>query len=164
MTERPPASFGQQLRASIVRNLRLKIRDSRKTTAEIFLPLYTLGTLIVLKILIPNPNFPAILEPHGTGKVFEQFDALKNHTVAVVQNGNGSRHHTVQVRAGNFIFHAGFFLQIEKFFFTMTTEIFLNFFMTVGIFPPKIIFSYFFLNKFLNIFFHIFQKIIFLIF
>ncbi|KAL7012162.1 hypothetical protein ACKWTF_014662 [Chironomus riparius] len=96
MTERPPASFRQQLRASIVRNLRLKIRDSRKTTAEIFLPLYTLGTLIVLKILIPNPNFPAILEPHGTGKVFEQFDALKNHTVAVVQNGNGSRHHTVQ--------------------------------------------------------------------
>lgn len=98
MTERPQASFRQQLWASVVRNLRLKIRDSRKTTAEIFLPLYTLGTLIVLKILIPNPNFPAILEPHGTGKVFEHFNVLKNHTVAVVQTGNGSRQHTEQVR------------------------------------------------------------------
>jgi hypothetical protein len=98
MTERPKASFRQQLTATIVRNLRLKLRDSRKTLLEIFLPLYTLGTLIVLKILIPNPNFPAILEPHGSGRVFEHFNALKNHTIAVVQNGNGSRQNTVQVR------------------------------------------------------------------
>lgn len=92
MTDRQ-STFTQQLRATVIRNLRLKIRDSLKTTAEIFLPFYTLGTLIVLKILIPNPNFPAILEPHGSGRVFEHFNVLKNHTIAVVQHGNGSRHH-----------------------------------------------------------------------
>lgn len=92
MTDRQ-STFSQQLRATVIRNLRLKIRDSLKTTAEIFLPFYTLGTLIVLKILIPNPNFPAILEPHGSGRVFEHFNVLKNHTIAVVQHGNGSRHH-----------------------------------------------------------------------
>jgi hypothetical protein len=115
MTERhAQASFKQQLRAAVVRNLRLKIRDSRKTTAEIFLPLYTLGTLIVLKILIPNPNFPAIVEPHGTGRMFEHFNVMKNHTIAVVQAGNGSRQHTVQVSSG---FKFGFFASL----FTMTT-------------------------------------------
>ena len=92
MTDRQ-STFSQQLRATVIRNLRLKIRDTLKTTAEIFLPFYTLGTLIVLKILIPNPNFPAILEPHGSGRVFEHFNVLKNHTIAVVQHGNGSRHH-----------------------------------------------------------------------
>lgn len=101
------ATFGQQLRATIVRNLRLKIRDTLKTTAEIFLPFYTLGTLIVLKILIPNPNFPAILEPHGSGKIFEHFNVLKNHTIAVVQHGNGSRHHINAVSRKKISFSRG---------------------------------------------------------
>lgn len=91
------STFRQQLKATLVRNLRLKIRDSRKTLAEVLIPLYTLGTLIVLKILIPNPNFPAILEPRGDGKIFEHFHRLKNHTIAVLPHGNTSRHQTLQV-------------------------------------------------------------------
>lgn len=91
------SSFTQQLKATLIRNLRLKWRDSRKTTAEIFLPLYTLGTLIVLKILIPNPNFPAILEPRGDGKLFQHFNQFKNHTVAVLPHVNSTRHQTAQV-------------------------------------------------------------------
>lgn len=93
----PKSSFTQQLKATLIRNLRLKWRDSRKTTAEIFLPLYTLGTLIVLKILIPNPNFPAILEPRGDGKLFQHFNQLENHTVAVLPHVNSTRHQTAQV-------------------------------------------------------------------
>lgn len=91
------SSFCQQLKATLVRNLRLKWRDSRKTTAEIFLPLYTLGTLIVLKILIPNPNFPAILEPRGEGKLFEHFSPLQNHTIAVLPHFNSSQTQTMAV-------------------------------------------------------------------
>lgn len=78
--------------------MRLKVRDSRKTLMEILIPLYTLGTLIVLKVLIPNPNFPAIVEPRGDGKIFEHFNQLKNHTIAVVPHSNTSRHQTTQVR------------------------------------------------------------------
>jgi ATP-binding cassette, subfamily A (ABC1), member 5 len=92
------SSFRQQLKATLVRNLRLKVRDSRKTLMEVLIPLYTLGTLIVLKILIPNPNFPAILEPRGDGKLFEHFGRMKNHTIAVLPHGNTSRHQTTQVR------------------------------------------------------------------
>lgn len=92
------STFRQQLRATLVRNWRLKIRDSRKTLMEVLIPLYTLGTLIVLKILIPNPNFPAILEPRGDGKIFEHFSWTKNHTIAVLPHGNTSRHQTIQVR------------------------------------------------------------------
>lgn len=91
------SSFRQQLKATLVRNLRLKIRDSRKTLMEILIPLYTLGTLIVLKVLIPNPNFPAILEPRGDGKIFEHFNQMKNHTIAVLPHGNTSRQQTTQV-------------------------------------------------------------------
>lgn len=95
----PTTSFCQQLRATLIRNLRLKWRDSRKTTAEIFLPLYTLGTLIVLKILIPNPNFPAITESRGgASKLFEHFQLNKNHTVAVVPHWNST---TTMVKLSN---------------------------------------------------------------
>jgi ATP-binding cassette, subfamily A (ABC1), member 5 len=85
------SSFCQQLKATLVRNVRLKWRDSRKTMAEVFLPLYTLGTLILLKILMPNPNFPEIMEPRGEAKLFEHFQFNVNHTVhTIVPNGNTS--------------------------------------------------------------------------
>ncbi|XP_039447339.1 cholesterol transporter ABCA5-like [Culex pipiens pallens] len=84
------SSFCQQLGATLVRNFKLKIRDSRKTIAEVFLPLYTLGTLIVLKILIPNPNFPAITEPRGAASLFEHFQHYKAHTIAVLPQPNAS--------------------------------------------------------------------------
>ncbi|XP_055532678.1 cholesterol transporter ABCA5-like [Wyeomyia smithii] len=84
------SSFCQQLGATLVRNFKLKIRDSRKTIAEVFLPLYTLGTLIVLKILIPNPNFHAITEPRGAASLFEHFQHDKAHTIAVLPQPNSS--------------------------------------------------------------------------
>uniref|UniRef100_A0A8W7Q0T1 ABC transporter domain-containing protein n=1 Tax=Anopheles coluzzii TaxID=1518534 RepID=A0A8W7Q0T1_ANOCL len=84
------SNFCQQLGATLVRNFKLKIRDSRKTIAEVFLPLYTLGTLIVLKILIPNPNFPAITEPRGAATLFEHFQHHKAHTIAVLPQPNSS--------------------------------------------------------------------------
>lgn len=83
-------SYCQQLRATLVRNLRLKLRDSRKTIAEVFLPLYTLGTLIVLKILIPNPNFPAITVPRGEARLFEHFQHNRNHSIAVLPTMNST--------------------------------------------------------------------------
>ena len=84
------SSYCQQLQATLVRNMRLKLRDSRKTIAEVFLPLYTLGTLIVLKILIPNPNFPAITTPRAEAKLFEHFQLHKNHTIAVLPHLNST--------------------------------------------------------------------------
>lgn len=84
------STFCQQLKATLIRNLRLKWRDSRKTTAEIFLPLYTLGTLIVLKILMPNPNFPAITQSRGEIKLFEHFQYNKNHTIAILPHSINS--------------------------------------------------------------------------
>lgn len=93
------SSFWQQLQATLVRNVRLKLRDSRKTIAEVFLPLYTLGTLIVLKILIPNPNFAAITEPPpgGGARLFDNFHPLQNHTIAVLPFANGT--HATRVSA-----------------------------------------------------------------
>lgn len=91
------SNWFQQLKACLVRNLRLKLRDQKKTLAEVLIPLYTLGTLIVLKILIPNPNFPAILDPRGDGKIFEHFSPLKNHTIHTLLHGNTSRPQTTQV-------------------------------------------------------------------
>ncbi|XP_014207034.1 ATP-binding cassette sub-family A member 5-like isoform X2 [Copidosoma floridanum] len=76
-----------QLRAMLVRNLLLKKREKRKTTAEIFLPLYILGILIVVKVLIPNPNYPAITtQRQETSDIFEFFSSYKNNTIAVVPN------------------------------------------------------------------------------
>lgn len=97
------STFRGQLRATLIRNWLLKWRDSRKTMAEVFLPLYTLGTLIVLKILIPNPNFPAILDPRGDGKLFEHFNQLKGHSIAILPHANSTRQQTGQVRENKII-------------------------------------------------------------
>ncbi|XP_066591826.1 cholesterol transporter ABCA5-like [Prorops nasuta] len=75
-----------QLRAMLVRNLLLKKREKRKTIAEIFLPLYTLGILIVVKVLIPNPNYPPMMTQRPEENIFDFFNARKNNTVAVVPN------------------------------------------------------------------------------
>lgn len=53
---------------------------------EIFLPLYILGALIVLKVCIPNPNYPAITKPKYEMDIVEFFNGSKNITIAVVPN------------------------------------------------------------------------------
>ncbi|XP_020292793.1 ATP-binding cassette sub-family A member 5-like [Pseudomyrmex gracilis] len=82
----PCAVYFSQLRAMLVRNLLLKQRDKRKTMAEIFLPLYILGALIVLKVCIPNPNYPAITKSKYEMDIVEFFNGSKNITIAVVPN------------------------------------------------------------------------------
>ncbi|XP_011146554.1 ABC transporter A family member 1 isoform X4 [Harpegnathos saltator] len=80
------AVYLTQLRAMLVRNLLLKKREKRKTMAEIFLPLYTLGVLIVVKILIPNPNYPAMTTQQRDTEIFEIYNGYANITIAVVPN------------------------------------------------------------------------------
>lgn len=53
---------------------------------EIFLPLCTLGILIVVKVLPPNPNYPAMTTQRQEGGIFETFHGYKNNTIAVVPN------------------------------------------------------------------------------
>lgn len=86
MGEKQVSLFFSQLKAMLIRNLLLKKREKRKTTAEVLLPLYSLAILIVMKVIIPNPNFPVMDTPRGEAKLFEHFQHLKNHTVAVVPN------------------------------------------------------------------------------
>ncbi|KAL3270830.1 hypothetical protein HHI36_021350 [Cryptolaemus montrouzieri] len=78
--------YMQQLKAMLKRNILLKKREKRKTTAEVLLPLYSLGLLILIKFLIPNPNFPEMTTPRGEAELFEYFQHFQNHTVAVVPN------------------------------------------------------------------------------
>ncbi|KAL0868036.1 hypothetical protein ABMA27_008685 [Loxostege sticticalis] len=89
---RPPARFWPQLWATVVRNLLLKKRDTRKTLAEVLVPLYSLGVLIFLKMLVPNPNFPEVRKPGRLLRIHH--DAFpENHSVAVVAdwyNANGT--------------------------------------------------------------------------
>ncbi|XP_035448265.1 cholesterol transporter ABCA5 isoform X1 [Spodoptera frugiperda] len=92
MGTRRPAKFWPQLWATVVRNLLLKKRDTRKTLAEVLVPLYSLGVLIFLKMLVPNPNFPEVRKPGRLLRIHH--DAFpENHSVAVVAdwlNANGT--------------------------------------------------------------------------
>ncbi|XP_069698967.1 cholesterol transporter ABCA5-like isoform X2 [Periplaneta americana] len=86
------STYMSQLKAMIIRNLLLKKREKRKTIAEVFLPLYSLGILIVIKIMIPNPNFPVMSTPRGEADLFEHFQQFKNHTIAIVPNTTETQH------------------------------------------------------------------------
>ncbi|CAK1589994.1 unnamed protein product [Parnassius mnemosyne] len=92
MGTRPPAKLWPQLWATVVRSLLLKKRDTRKTLAEVLVPLYCLGVLIFLKVLVPNPNFPEVRKPGRLLRIHH--DAFpENHSVAVVadwETANGT--------------------------------------------------------------------------
>ncbi|XP_021925694.1 ATP-binding cassette sub-family A member 5-like, partial [Zootermopsis nevadensis] len=92
MGEKVSSTYLSQLKAMIIRNLLLKKREKRKTIAEVFLPLYSLGILIVIKIMIPNPNFPVMSTPRGEADLFEHFQQFKNHTIAIVPNTTETQH------------------------------------------------------------------------
>lgn len=53
---------------------------------EVFLPLYTLGVLIIVRIMIPNPNYPAMTSPRTEHNIFEKLRPHTNKTIAVVPN------------------------------------------------------------------------------
>lgn len=42
--------------------------------------------MILGKMLIPNPNYPAIIEPTGGKPSFMRFDSSKNYTIAAAPN------------------------------------------------------------------------------
>ncbi|XP_011864541.1 PREDICTED: ABC transporter A family member 1-like isoform X2 [Vollenhovia emeryi] len=80
------ALYFSQLRGMLVRNLLLKKRDMSKTIMEAILPLYFFGILILVKVLTPNPNFPAITTQRHQEDIFELFNGYNNNTIAVVAN------------------------------------------------------------------------------
>ncbi|GBP64686.1 ATP-binding cassette sub-family A member 5 [Eumeta japonica] len=80
---RPPARFWRQFWPTVVRTLLLKKRDTRKTLAEVLVPLYSLGVLIFLKMLVPNPNFPEVRTPGPYRDMHYDFFGA-NRSVAVV--------------------------------------------------------------------------------
>lgn len=53
---------------------------------EVLLPLYSLASLILLKLILPNPHLPPITKPRGMANILEHFGKLDSHTVAVVPN------------------------------------------------------------------------------
>uniref|UniRef100_A0A8D8UDB1 ATP-binding cassette sub-family A member 5 n=1 Tax=Cacopsylla melanoneura TaxID=428564 RepID=A0A8D8UDB1_9HEMI len=55
--ELPRADIWTQVCGMLKRHFTIKFRDKRRTAAEIFLPLYSLTLLIVLKLAVPNPNY-----------------------------------------------------------------------------------------------------------
>ncbi|XP_017782555.1 PREDICTED: ATP-binding cassette sub-family A member 5-like [Nicrophorus vespilloides] len=86
MGEKQGSTIWSQLKAMLIRNILLKKRERRKTIAEVLLPLYSLSILIVMKIFIPNPNFPQVDTPRGEAKLFKHIQHMTNYTVAVVPN------------------------------------------------------------------------------
>nr|CAH7743826.1 unnamed protein product [Callosobruchus chinensis] len=86
MSEKQHSIYLSQLKAMLKRNILLKKREKRKTTAEVLLPLYSLSILIIMKLVLPNPNLPEIDTPRGEAELLEHFRLLNNHTIGIVPN------------------------------------------------------------------------------
>lgn len=50
------------------------------------MPLYSLASLILLKLILPNPHLPAITNPRGVADILDHFGKIDSHVVAVVPN------------------------------------------------------------------------------
>ncbi|XP_074040228.1 cholesterol transporter ABCA5 [Leptinotarsa decemlineata] len=86
MSGKQHSVYFSQLKAMLKRNILLKKREKRKTTAEVLLPLYSLAILIILKVTFPNPNLPEIDVPRGEAELLGHFGKLQSHNIAVVPN------------------------------------------------------------------------------
>jgi len=75
-TMQEDASFWQQLKATIVRNLLRKKRNKRQVFRETFTPVYYLALIILMKYVIPTPTYPAISTPQGSSSLLT-FPILK---------------------------------------------------------------------------------------
>lgn len=88
MAETKHSLYFSQLKAMLKRNILLKKREKRKTTAEVLLPLYSLAILIVIKVTMPNPNLPEMDTPRGEEELLHYFGKVESHTIAVVPNSS----------------------------------------------------------------------------
>ncbi|XP_025412978.1 ABC transporter A family member 1-like isoform X2 [Sipha flava] len=62
--------FWHQIKALTIRNVLIKRREIKKTLSEIAIPVYTLGLLVAIKLLIPNPNFPSVTVPQESPDMY----------------------------------------------------------------------------------------------
>ncbi|XP_067014846.1 cholesterol transporter ABCA5 [Anabrus simplex] len=90
MGEKTPTYF-LQLKAMLIRNILLKKREKRKTTAEVLVPCLCLGLLIVVKLIIPTPHYAEIRAPRGDAKLFENFRQYRDIRLAIVPNTSESQ-------------------------------------------------------------------------
>lgn len=81
-----PQSTFVQLKAQLVKNCILKIRDKRKTLAEIILSLYTIVFILIMKTIIPNIDYPKVVTTMGGTNIFEYFRQFDSQNIAVVPN------------------------------------------------------------------------------
>ncbi|XP_059079473.1 cholesterol transporter ABCA5-like isoform X1 [Tigriopus californicus] len=70
---RREASFYQQFRATLIRNLLRKKRALRHTLREILAPIYFLAIIIILKLAIPEPFYAQVDQPQPPIEVFSTF-------------------------------------------------------------------------------------------
>ncbi|XP_022180938.1 ATP-binding cassette sub-family A member 5-like isoform X1 [Myzus persicae] len=59
-----------QIKAMTIRNVLIKRREIKKTLSEIAIPVYTLGLLVAIKLLIPNPHFPPVTVPQESPDMY----------------------------------------------------------------------------------------------
>ena len=92
------AGFWPQLRATLIRNILRKKRNKKHTLRvrktlcepqlnvydqELFGPIYFLGIIIILKLVLKNPHFDSFLDPPGpVDVVAKNFLQNKNITIA----------------------------------------------------------------------------------
>ncbi|XP_046440757.1 ABC-type organic anion transporter ABCA8-like [Daphnia pulex] len=89
--EKESVSKFSQLKAMVIRNITLKKRSGRKTVAECVVPIWFLAFLVLLKSLIPDPNYNPILTepadtPIGIDFALNQLNENTSYTIYLVPN------------------------------------------------------------------------------
>ncbi|CAG9831939.1 unnamed protein product, partial [Diabrotica balteata] len=91
MADQAKSLFFSQLKAMLKRNLLLKKRQKLKTIGEILFPLYFLGLLVVIELVLPDPNLPEINTPRGEEYLFKSFNKAESHKIAYAPNSTKYR-------------------------------------------------------------------------
>ncbi|XP_071532999.1 cholesterol transporter ABCA5-like [Panulirus ornatus] len=73
--------FVDQIKALIIRNLTIKMRDRRKTLTELFMPLYWIVILSIVRLIVPDSKDGPILKPHGSAPLMSSLNIQDLHVV-----------------------------------------------------------------------------------
>ncbi|XP_072383028.1 cholesterol transporter ABCA5-like [Diabrotica undecimpunctata] len=91
MADQAKSLFCSQLKAMLKRNFLIKKRQKLKTIGEILFPLYFLGLLVVIELVLPDPNLPEINTPRGEEYLFTSFNKAESHKIAYAPNTTDNR-------------------------------------------------------------------------
>ncbi|XP_043210381.1 phospholipid-transporting ATPase ABCA3-like, partial [Amphibalanus amphitrite] len=90
-TGRRRRTWWDQMVATVRRNVTIKLRQKRRTTVEVFMPIYIFAILAIVRAVQPETSYQAVVSEHGSAVVTGPLSAAPTLQLHVTPDGTAQR-------------------------------------------------------------------------